>query len=260
MFEEELLQKAGLTDGEAKVYLALLEIGSSTTGPIIEKSKVARSFIYYLLNSLIDKGLVSYITRDKTKHYQAAEPDRILDYVEKRKQQLDKDKQQVEKLLPRLRLLQESSPATQVAVYEGFQGIQTAFEHHEDKLEKGDEYLCIGGYPTQEEKYHAYWNKHHMKRAKKGVISKMLFNQGADPAILRKRNSYRLCDTRYMPVDIKTPAWFLIYKDTVCIVLQDNPDFKMTEALCVEVVNQQIADSFKAYFEDYWKKSKPFKV
>ena len=35
------LKEAGLTDGEIKVYLALLELGSSTTGPVIEKSGIA---------------------------------------------------------------------------------------------------------------------------------------------------------------------------------------------------------------------------
>ena len=34
------LKAAGLTDGEIKVYLALLEIGSSTIGPILEKSGI----------------------------------------------------------------------------------------------------------------------------------------------------------------------------------------------------------------------------
>ena len=78
------LRESGLTDGEIKVYTALLELGASTTGPIIEKSGVAKSIVYQLLDKLTAKGLVSYITKEKTKHYQAAEPNRILDYIEQR--------------------------------------------------------------------------------------------------------------------------------------------------------------------------------
>ena len=37
------LLKIGLTEGEAKVYLALSELGSSTVGPIVKKTKVANS-------------------------------------------------------------------------------------------------------------------------------------------------------------------------------------------------------------------------
>ncbi|MBS3167698.1 hypothetical protein J4216_01085 [Candidatus Woesearchaeota archaeon] len=41
-----ILREAGLTEGEIKVYLALLELGTSTSGPIVEKSGVARSIIF----------------------------------------------------------------------------------------------------------------------------------------------------------------------------------------------------------------------
>ncbi|MBI2665760.1 hypothetical protein HYX12_04015 [Candidatus Woesearchaeota archaeon] len=45
----DLLRNIGLTDSEIKVYLALLELGSSTKGPIVDKSRVASSKIYELL-------------------------------------------------------------------------------------------------------------------------------------------------------------------------------------------------------------------
>ena len=57
-----------------------------------------------------------------------------------------------------------------------------------------------------------------------------------------------------MPTGIKTPATFLIYKDTVVVILQ-NP-----ETIAIEIVNQSIADSFKAYFEEFWGISKRFKI
>ena len=37
--ELKILKDIGLTDGEIKAYLALLELGKSTVGKIIEKSK-----------------------------------------------------------------------------------------------------------------------------------------------------------------------------------------------------------------------------
>lgn len=256
MFEEKLVSQAGLTDGEAKVYLALLEIGTSTIGPVIEKSKVARSFAYNLLNGLIDKGLVSYVTKDRTKHYQAAEPTRILDYIEKRKQELENDKAEMEKIIPRLKLLQTQAPRTEIAVYEGFKGIQTAFEHYEDKLKKGDEYVSFGGFPTQKDQYHSYWQKDHTKRAKKGIKTKLLFDKDVKDEIIKNRNSYKGCDARRMHKKLKVPAWFMIYKDTTTIFVQSTPDFKNTKDLAVEIVNPEIAETFKAIFEDYWAKTK----
>jgi len=260
MFEENLIQEAGLTEGEAKVYLALLELGSSTVGPIITRSKVARSFAYNILNNLIQKGLVSYVMRDKTKHYQAAEPTRILEYLDKEREKIDKNKQEIEKLVPRLKLLQKSTPRTEINMYEGYKGIMTAFEHYEDKLSKGDEYICFGGYPTQKELFHNYWKKHHLERIKKGVKVKMLFDKEVSKEIMKNRNNYKDCDTRYLYEKLKMPAWFFIYKDTTTIILQENPDFQNTKSLAVEIVNQEITDTFKAIFKDYWAKTKPFKT
>ena len=56
-----ILEDIGLTNAEIKVYLALLELGSSTAGPILEKSKLQNSVVHMTLNKLIDKGFVTFI-------------------------------------------------------------------------------------------------------------------------------------------------------------------------------------------------------
>jgi len=75
------LLKLGLTEGEAKVYIALSGLGSSTVGAIVKKSGVAYSNIYDILNRLIEKGIVSYIIKSKTKYFQAASPSNLIDYL-----------------------------------------------------------------------------------------------------------------------------------------------------------------------------------
>ncbi len=214
-----LIREAGLTEGESKVYLALLKLDSSTSGPIIEESGVANSIIYRILDSLIEKGLVSYIIKEKTKYFKAAEPKKILDYLEEKKDKIEESKENIEKMIPQLLAFASSKDETTVQVYEEYKGVQTCFGHYLLKLKKGEGYYCWGVYPIQEDKYHTYWQRGHIERGKKGIFAKMLFNQGTDPEILRNRNSYKLCDTRYMPTNIKTPAWFLNYKDTTAIFL-----------------------------------------
>jgi len=258
--DTKALQNIGLTDGEIRAYLALIELGPSTTGPITDKSNVSSSKIYHILEKLIQKGLVSFVVKEKTRYYQSAEPSRLLDYIEQKKQQLDQDKKEISKILPKLKLMQNMAPKTEIAMFSGFKGLQTAFEHHEDKLKKGDEYLCFGGYPTQKDIYHIYWKRHHLDRIKKGIKARMLFDKDVKPDIMKNRNKYKGCDTRHMHKKLKTPAWIFIYKDTTTIFLQENPDFRNMESLAVEIVNQEIADTFKTIFEDYWAKTKPFKT
>lgn len=250
--ELETLKQAGLTEGESKVYLALLKLGQGTTGPIIEESKVANSIVYRILENLIEMGLVSYVIKEKTKYFRAENPNKIIEYLEEKQQKIEESKEKISSLIPSLLKL-TTDEQTSTSVYEGFKGFQTAFEHYYQKLKKGEEYYSWGVYPIQDEKYHIYWEKDHIKRKKSGIKCKILFNQSTDKEILKNRNSFWGCEARYMPSPVKTPAWFITYKDVIGIFLQGK------KPIVVEIINQEIADSFKAYFNEFWNKSKPFK-
>ncbi len=247
------LKEAGLTEGEIKVYLALVELGLTTIGPILEKSKVTKSIIYRILDRLIQKGLVSYIIKEKTKHFQAAPPDKLLDYVEEKKKYLDESKNKIQELIPQLLLKQQTSPKSEATIYEGFKGIMTVHDKRFDKLKKGDEYFFFGLPAKQPEYYHAYWKKDHQKREKAGIVCKMLYNSKVENSVLQNRNNFKFCDARRMPIDVDTPAWILGYKDVTVIglPLTDHP-------FAFEIVNKDVADSFRNYFQWFWKISKKF--
>lgn len=247
------LRESGLTDGEIKVYLALLELGSSTTGPIIDKSGIARSIIYQILERLIQKGLVSYITKEDTRYFQASEPNKILDYIEEKEKGLLLNKKRVQELLPQLLLKQAESKKSTVNVYIGMKGLITAHEHIYLKMKKGDEYCYMGIPAYQPETHHLYWQRDHARRAKAGIIGRLLFNKDTPRKVLENRNKYPLADARYMPSEIKTPSYYCVYKDTLILfILNDEPTV-------IEIINQQIADSFQAYFEEFWKQTKRFR-
>ena len=101
------LKEIGLTEGEIKVYLALLELGASTTGPIIEKANISRSIIYQILDKLIEKGLVSFITKEKTKYFQATQPKHFLDIIEKEKENLTTKEEYIKDFIKNLEQVQE---------------------------------------------------------------------------------------------------------------------------------------------------------
>jgi hypothetical protein len=246
------LKEAGLTDGEAKVYLALLKTGNTTVGPIIDESGVAHSIIYTILEKLVQKGLVSYIIKDKTKRFQAEPPRRLLDYIGERQSALEESKSRVAALLPQLELLRTMQTHSSVQMFEGFKGVQTAWELQYAKLKRGEEHHSWGVHAFQEERFHLYWQRDHIRRGKLGIGSKLMFNEGTDRKILENRNSYKGCEARYMPSGIKTPAWFVVYKDVTSIFLQ------LPEPMAVVIVNKEIAETFEAYFQDFWRGSKPF--
>jgi HTH-type transcriptional regulator, sugar sensing transcriptional regulator len=246
---KEVFKQIGFTEGETKVYLALLNLGETTVGPIIKESGISRSKVYEVLEKLMKKGIVSYILREKTKYFQAAQPSKIKDYLEEKEKEFQKQKIEFEKVLPELELKQEKSEKT-AQIFSGFRGIQTVHEHLFSKLEKGEEYVYMGIPSLQSEKYLIYWDRMHKRRINEGITCRLLFNQGTDKKHLTKRNKQKGCEARYMSIPIKTPSWFMIYKDTVVIGLPSDDE------MAIEIINSKVADSFKEYFEAFWKLSK----
>ena len=86
MIEE--LTRLGLTINESKVYLALLELGSTNAGKIIKKTKLHRNIVYDNLDKLIEKGLVSFVIIKNTKYFETTSPSELKGYVSKQKQDI----------------------------------------------------------------------------------------------------------------------------------------------------------------------------
>ncbi|MEW6722616.1 MAG: helix-turn-helix domain-containing protein [Candidatus Micrarchaeota archaeon] len=256
-----ILEMIGLTEGEAKTYRALLRLGSSSTGAISSEAGVSTSKLYIILDKLEKKGLVSHIDVGGVRRFQAVEPARIRDYLRKKKQEVEELETEFEAQLPGLMQLYAHPEAMEsVTVFKGFSGMKVAHEHTYLKLKKGDEYLVLGvpQFPLWESRkpkgqFARFWEKDHQRRDRAGIKARMLFNTDADRALLENRNRFALCEARYMPIDIRTPAYFTIYKDTVLLTTIT------AEPVCIEITSRDISAAFKKYFEDFWKRSKPFR-
>ena len=139
--DTRVLEEIGLTDGEIKVYMALLRLGSSSTGPIAKESGVSRSKVYMILDKLEKKGLASHVEQRGVIYFQAAEPQKIKDYIRKRREDLEKLDKDFEGILPQLESVRKLAGKVQnVTVYQGFKGMITAHEHTYMKLKREEEY------------------------------------------------------------------------------------------------------------------------
>ena len=62
---EQFLEEIGLSEKEAKIYLALLQVDSALISDLAEKTKINRTTVYPVLESLAKKGLVSELQEGK---------------------------------------------------------------------------------------------------------------------------------------------------------------------------------------------------
>ena len=246
MNHEELLKQAGLTNGETKVYISLIKIGENTVGPIAKEASVSLSKIYEILGNLIKKGLVSHIIKNNTKCFLATEPERIIDYLESKKREIDKSEKEILKILPALRNQKESiKEKTQATLFEGFMGIKSFYESVLRDSKKDDEILAIGIPKYAAERYEGYfldWNK---RRAKKGVKIKIIFDYDVRE-LGKKREKIKLTQTKYLNKEFVTPSWILVYKKGVATI-------HMTRSpICVFVKDREVVKSYTVFFNLLW--------
>jgi sugar-specific transcriptional regulator TrmB len=250
--DEAVLESIGLTNGEAKTYIALLRLGPSSTGPIAQASGVSTSKLYVILDKLEKKGLASHVEKSGVRRYQAVEPKKIHDYLQERRRELDRVEENLDKALPEMEAQYMRQSAVQsITVYQGFKGVMAAHEHTYLKLKRGDEYYVLGIPQLEGWDKRGFFEKDHERRSKAGIGCKMLFNSNVQKELVAGRNRYGLSDARFMPTDIRTPAYFTIYSDTTLIVIPS------AETISIEIENKEVADAFKAYFDEFWGRTKP---
>jgi sugar-specific transcriptional regulator TrmB len=68
------LRHFGLSDKEAAVYLASLNLGPASVQDLSHKSKVNRATTYVVIESLTTQGLMSTFVKDKKRYFALAAP------------------------------------------------------------------------------------------------------------------------------------------------------------------------------------------
>jgi sugar-specific transcriptional regulator TrmB len=248
--DETLLEKLGLTKGEVKVYLALNKLGESTVGPIGKESKVSKSKIYDILDKLIEKGLVGYITKEGTKYFTANDPHMILDYIDKKESELDQTKKNVvAKVLPQLMLQRASVSKKRVAeMYEGLNGIKAIREELMMTLKKKDTLLVLGAPKVANVKWEGWLLDFHKKRVQRKIDMKIIYNSNAKE-YGKVREKMKLTEVKYLPNKLVSPNWIDIFPDAVFFVMV------LSNPIAFVVRDTELANSFRAYFEIMWKNS-----
>jgi len=242
------LEQIGLNKSEIKVYLTLLKLGSSTTGPIITKSKTANSKIYEVLDKLIQKGLVSHFVKENVKYYKATNPRMLLYYLDERKEKIENEKERINKLLPSLMAYsEENEEENEAVIFSGSRGVKTAFTNLVDELNEGEEVHIMGVYDFGKKFLHSalYFQK---IRSHKKIKAKFLINENAKD-IAKQFKKYPPVEIKFLPKEMFTPAIFLIYKDKVIINLAKEMTFFVLKS-------KNAKEAFDAYFKLLWKTAK----
>jgi sugar-specific transcriptional regulator TrmB len=122
------LKNLGLSEKEARVYVALLEIGQSTAYSVANKSGLKKPTTYVVLDELRKKGLVLKLPHARKHLYSAKPPHEVLSAAEEKLYV-------IKQILPQLAALSlKGAVEVKTLFYEGFEGIREALWYKIDNL------------------------------------------------------------------------------------------------------------------------------
>ena len=232
-----ILEDLGLTNAEIKIYLALLELGSTSVGAIIDKSCLQSSVVHMTLHNLVEKGFVSFVKEGKRKHYQASNPNNIVEYINEKKERF-------QKILPMLIAKQTLTKEKQdITVFRGIRGIRELLT---ELLEAGGkEHNTFGSTENSLIMGEAWWVSYHKKRAAKGIYAKLLFNESLRSWKAEKK--YPKTKVKYTKFGFEPLTETIIRNNRVGIIIwTDKP-------LGILIEHKEVADSYNKFFEVLWK-------
>ncbi len=244
---ETLLEDIGLTKGETRVYLTLLNIGETTTGKIIEEAQISAGKVYQILDKLIRKGLVCYTVKEKTKYFNAASPKRILDLLHEKEEEIKKKEEEIKKVLPSLIAIQKDKRKRyESKFFKGFNGIHTIILESLYNLTSKDEIKAMGVETKRDEKYNLMWIKWHRERVKRKINCKMIFSNRNKFISTLKKMKY----TEVRVLEGITPATINVTKNSVLIFTYHE------EPGCLSILSEDVAKSFTTFFDSLWNLAK----
>ena len=239
------LLKIGLTEGEAKVYLGLSELGSSTIGPIVRKAGVASSNIYDILNRLLEKGIVSYIQKRKMKYFQASSPHALLEVLHNKEQEIRGQKKALMKAIPQIERIQRFTVHQKAEIFVGQKGLRSAYETH--LMRKGAKteniffYIHKKRYAKQSDLFYFSIVDLYTSLPQRGIVNEF---SKSSPWFQQVRN----LKVRYVSFPI--PTNIDVCGNSVLLVSWED------QITAVLIESKDMADNFRDYFNQVWRIAK----
>lgn len=235
----------GLSEKEAHVYVALLELGPSTMLEIAAKAEINRPTAYFTIESLKKRGLVSTVKKGKKTLFAAEEPGQLRILLDHEKRAFEEKKDTLASVLPDLEsLFRLIGEKPEVRFFEGKEGLLRMQE--EFLSSKAKEILSISSVDDVLAIFPGHRETYVPTRVKYGIRTKLIYTS-QQGAFLRKEDDRLLRESKFIPQE-KLPysVDLTIYNNKIAIAALRG---KLSGAI---IEHKEIADSFRALFHFIW--------
>ncbi len=240
---EPILQQLGLSKNEAKIYEICLKNGELPVAEIARKSQIHRRNVYDALKRLIEKGTVLEIISGRENLYQAVDPAKFSEFLAEKQEMLNR-------AMPHLQSLFVENPGeNQVFIYRGPEGWKN---YMRDIVRIGEPVYFIGAKGAWlDERVKYFYPQFKKEFEKKNLKFLHLFDAEVEkqfPEILPEIGA----NYKFLPKKYSTPAAIDIFGDRVNILSNIQLGKMGEEFSFTVIVNKQIADAFRTWFQFMW--------
>ncbi len=240
---KNLLAGLGLSESQAAVYLAALELGQATMQALARKSGVKRTSIYNFIEELKDRSLITETKKQKRRVYSAVDPEHLIEIEKTRLKEL-------ERLTPELKAIQNKSKTKpRVTFYEGMERI---LEVYTDQLKEKKPIVAFEDLEHMKiampESFYHTWAP---ERAKRNITFKSILRDSPAAREFIKDNIKNLRQNKFLQSgDWKTEI--NIYGDKVALM-----SFRTKPPFCVLIEDHDIAETLRTAWQQLWERLGP---
>jgi sugar-specific transcriptional regulator TrmB len=247
------LESIGLSDKEAKVYLASLKLGGAAIQDIAEEAGVNRSTTHVIMLGLIERGLASSFTKGKKRHFSVESPSQLVSLIAQEEQKVAEKERRLQKMLPMLRdIYSTAEHRTQVRFLEGKEGLKTL---RETLLETDKNVHEILSFIPVDKLYEAipdYDQTTKKQRVGHKVRIRSIYTHKDGP-IAGANSAKQLRDARYVPRELfPFDAEIVIHGDKAQIISLEDPIGG------VVIENKQIVNTLRQLWNLAWKAAEEY--
>ena len=239
--------KTILSEKEAAVYFALLELGKSTVSRIARSANINRTTGYDILDRLVRLGLASVSGKEPKQEYVAESPDNLEKLLESRIAKSREKLKKAKDLIPQLKSMHNVQERPKVRFYEGTEGLKQVYE---DTLTSREP---IKAYANVEDMHNAlpgYFPEYYKRRTRAGIFIHAVLPANAAGIDRASKDKDEARETALVPAD----QYFFspeinIYDNKIMIA-------SWREKLGIIIESNEIAEAMKRIFKLAWTEAK----
>ncbi len=228
----------GLSEKEAKVYLACLKTGKATANRIAELSDLARSTTYDLLDKLKSLGLISTCIIDNKTRFIANDPEVLITSLNERKTDIKKVMPSLKKVCQKV----GDRPSAEV-----FQGKIALLKIFDEILDNAKDLKVIGSQANALEKIGYHPEKFKLKRITNKIKIKQVLETSKESKKIKKD---KFTQVKFLDSLNNSREGIFIFNDYVYHII-----FQY-EISAIRIKSKDHAKAMEIMFDELWEKAK----